>query len=530
MMHSALRVLHPLLMVVSRIHFMMVHLIFEFIHLFTSRIYVTKPTDGLLMISATQAVQKIINREISSLELVEAYIHRIEQVNPIINAVVVKNFDEARAKAQEVDAQIADAADSELDEMFQNKPLLGVPFTMKDAIMVDGHVITCGIFNRKDDRCDQTAEVVERMRAAGGILLAISNVPEVCMWVESSNTIYGRTANPYDARRMAGGSSGGEGALLGAAASVIGIGSDIGGSIRMPAFFNGIFGMKTTPGVIPLDGHIPIATQYKAQMLRIGPMCRFAEDIPLLIKIMGGDRVPSLNLDEPVSMRKLRIFYMEGINDVPLIQPLSKDMRTTLRKAVGYFERKYDLVAHRLDLPLARFAIEMFVVSMYQKGGPKLSEYMLCAEGSKGHVNTPIELIKFFMGKSNHTLPGIIGAIIDDADAMSDEQKKEICYKRDRLIRELKELLSTDGIFLFPSWPCTALYHNQPLLAPVNFAYTALFNAIAFPAIECPMGLDKNGIPLGVQIVASPNSDRILIAAAKDLEEGFGGWMPAGPL
>ncbi|KAK6055252.1 hypothetical protein COOONC_07244 [Cooperia oncophora] len=150
-------------------------------------------------------------------------------------------------------------------------------------------------------------------------------------------------------------------------------------------------------------------------MLRIGPICRFAEDIPLLVKIMGGDRVPSLNLDEPVSMRKLRIFYMEGINDVPLIQPLSRDMRTTLRKAVGYFERKYDLVAHRMDLPLARYAIEMFMVSMYIKGGPKLSEYMLCSKASKGRVNPFVELVKFVLGKSNHTLPGIIGAIIDNS-------------------------------------------------------------------------------------------------------------------
>ncbi|KAE9420520.1 hypothetical protein Angca_003025, partial [Angiostrongylus cantonensis] len=403
----------------------------------------------------------------------------------------------------------------------RSKPLLGVPFTMKDAMLVDGFVITCGIFNRKDDRCSKTAEVIERMLAAGGILLAITNVPEVCMWVETCNTIYGRTMNPYDTRRMAGGSSGGEGALLGAAGSLIGIGSDIGGSIRMPSFFNGIFGMKTTPGIIPLDGHIPAATHYKAQMLRIGPMCRFAEDIPLLIKVMGGDRVPSLKLDEPVSMRKLRIFYMEGIHDVPLMQPLSSDMKATLRKAVGYFERKYDLIAHRLDLPLVRYAVEMFMVSMHVKGGPKLSEYMLCAEASKGHVNTFMELVKFFLGRSNHTLPGIIGAIIDNTDALS--------YKRDLLIRELKELLGSDGIFLFPSWPSTALFHNQPLLAPLNFAYTALFNAIAFPAIQCPMGLDKGGLPLGVQIVAAPNSDRLLIAAAKDLEEGFGGWVPADP-
>ncbi|VDK48583.1 unnamed protein product [Cylicostephanus goldi] len=165
---------------------------------------------------------------------------------------------------------------------------------------------------------------------------------------------------------------------------------------------------------------------------------------------MGGELAVPLNLDEPVSMRKLRIFYMEGISGVPLIPPLHSDMRRTLRKAVGYFERKYDLVAHRLDLPLVKYAMEMFLVSMYVRGGPKLSEYMLCVEASKGSVNTFIESIKLVLGKSNHTLPGIIAAIIDNVDALSEEQKREIIYKRDRLIRELKELLGNDGIFFFP--------------------------------------------------------------------------------
>ncbi|KHJ81617.1 hypothetical protein OESDEN_18695, partial [Oesophagostomum dentatum] len=121
-------------------------------------------------------------------------------------------------------------------------------------------------------------------------------------------------------------------------------------------------------------------------------MCRFAEDIPLLIKVMGGEKVESLSLDEPVSMRKLRIFYMEGIDDVPLIPPLSWDMRRTLRKAVGYFERKYDLIAHRIDLPLAKYAIEMFLVSMYVRGGPKMSEYMLCVE-AVGYFERKYDLI-----------------------------------------------------------------------------------------------------------------------------------------
>ncbi|CAI2324922.1 unnamed protein product [Caenorhabditis sp. 36 PRJEB53466] len=256
---------------------------------FRERKYVTQPSDRLLLISATQAVRMISKREISSTALVESYIHRIEQVNSTINAVVVKLFESARRQANEVDSFIALADEDDIEKKLAEQPLYGVPFTMKDALEVENEIITCGVYNRKDTKCERTAEAIRRLQAAGGILLAITNVPEVCMWVEAVNTIYGRSSNPYDTRRMTGGSSGGEGALLGAAGSVVGVGSDIGGSIRMPSFFNGIFGLKPTPGLIPLTGHVPEPTGYKKHMLRIGPMCRFAEDLPLMLRIMAGE-------------------------------------------------------------------------------------------------------------------------------------------------------------------------------------------------------------------------------------------------
>ncbi|CAI4226642.1 unnamed protein product [Auanema sp. JU1783] len=522
------RVLNPIIIITTRSYFFFVCLIFNLYNWFKPRESVAKPTDDLLLISATQAVGMIAERKIQSADLVEAYIRRIEQVNPMINAVCLSNFEEARDAARDLDTRIADMDDDELHEYVQNHPLAGVPFTMKDAMEVDGKIITCGVYNRKNTRCNRTAEVVKRVQNAGGILLAITNVPEVCMWVESNNTVYGRTSNPYDTRRMAGGSSGGEGSLIGSAGSLIGVGSDIGGSIRMPSFFNGIFGFKSTPGVVPLDGHIPPPSGYRTKMLRVGPMCRYAEDISLFFKVMGGDAVLPLKLDEPVSMRKIKVYYMEGIQENAFVQPLSRDMKKTLRKAVQYLETKHDLIAHRLSLPLARHAIEFFLTSMENKGGPTMKQYMLSTEADQGSVNCLMEIPKLLFGKSTHTVAGIMSGILDGADTMSEEMKKEFFYKRDRLIRELTELLGNDGILLFPSWPCTALFHNQPLLSPFNFAYTALFNSLALPVVQCPMGLDKNGLPLGVQVVAAPQMDRLLIAAAKDLEEGFGGWVPPG--
>ncbi|CAD6200201.1 unnamed protein product [Caenorhabditis auriculariae] len=522
------RRLSPFLSLASYLYFTTLHFVFWILNAFRERQYVREPTDRLLLISATQAVRMIAGREITSSQLVEAYIHRIEQVNGAINAVVVKNFDNARRQAALVDEFIADNDDDVVQERVQAEPLLGVPFTMKDAIEVEGQIVTCGVFNRRDFKCEKSAEVVMRMQNAGAILMAITNVPEVCMWVESINKIYGRSKNPYDTRRMTGGSSGGEGALLGAAGSVIGIGSDIGGSIRMPSFFNGIFGMKTTPGVIPLAGHVPEPSGYKTEMLRIGPMCRFAEDLPLLIKVMGGDNAVKLNLDEPVVRKKLRVFYMEGISENPLIQPLDDEMRYALKRSVQFLERKYDLIAHRIDIPLAKHFMEFFMLSMsHDNTDPKFSKLMLCTNGTKGDVNCYQELLKFVIGKSNHTLAGIITGIIDGADPWTKEQKNELLYKRDRMKRQVRELLGNDGILLFPSWPCTAMYHNEPLLTPLNFGYTALWNALALPVVQCPLGLDSKGLPLGVQVIATNNNDRLLIAVAQDLEEGFNGWVPA---
>ncbi|EYC11650.1 hypothetical protein Y032_0050g2024 [Ancylostoma ceylanicum] len=235
------------------LYFLLISAIFWFVNLFKQRVSVPPPTDPLLFISATAAVQKIARKEVrgpicrsvyspfqknrriaravsqrcchrialTSSELIDAYIHRIKQINHLINAVVFDNFDAARKDAAEVDGMIVGKDEQELNELVRSKPLLGIPFTVKDAIEVEGMVITCGIYSQRHNVASRTAEAVMRLREAGGILLAITNVSEACLWTETSNGIYGRTKNPYDVRRSAGGSSGGEGALIGAAAGLV---------------------------------------------------------------------------------------------------------------------------------------------------------------------------------------------------------------------------------------------------------------------------------------------------------------------
>ncbi|VDK65925.1 unnamed protein product, partial [Onchocerca ochengi] len=317
------------------------------------------------MISATRAAQMIRNGEVTSLSLVEAYIKRIKEVNGIINAVVQMNFKEALLKAQKTDEMLRnlDRESEEFKSLAVRKPLLGVPFTLKDSIEVDGLYCTVGISYRKMSVSNKDAVVVQRMKDAGAILLAVTNVPEVCMWWESVNVVFGRTKNPYDNRRISGGSSGGEAAIISAAGSVIGIGSDIAGSIRMPCYFNGVFGLKPTPGIIPLEGHLPHLNGYRTEkMLLIGPICRYAEDLSLLLKVfVGSEGTNLLQLDTPCNMKKIRVFYIEGLK-TPL--------------AVRYFEIKYDLCAIRIDPPLIHYAFEFFLTSMDVANAPKFAMHM----------------------------------------------------------------------------------------------------------------------------------------------------------
>uniref|UniRef100_A0A0M3IKN3 Amidase domain-containing protein n=1 Tax=Ascaris lumbricoides TaxID=6252 RepID=A0A0M3IKN3_ASCLU len=587
MLAAFVKTFRPLLLVISEIYFRCVDILFWMINFFAKKNAVPKPTDSLLLISATQAADMIRTRELTSEELVEAYISRIEQINGIINAVVEKNYENARCLAREVDAIFDNLqmGSERYNELVASKPLLGVPFTIKDCIEVDGLRCTIGITSRKDLVAEKDAAVVQRMRSAGAIPLAVTNVPEVCMWWESVNAIHGRSSNPYDTRRITGGSSGGEAALISAAGSVIGLGSDIGGSIRMPSYFNGVFGLKPTSGIVPLTGHLPPTEGFRTEMLRIGPICRYAEDLIIMLKVMAAEEsVDLLQLEKPVNLRKMRLFYMEGLK-TPYAQSISSECYDALKRAVRYFETKYDLCAIRLDLPFAHYAVEFFLTSIEVPGAPSFAHHMtdlkvpfrigclstivvavryfetkydLCAirldlpfahyaveffltsievpgapsfahhmTDLKSELNCLGELVKWCFRRSRHTFPAIITGILDRQSPFNDEQKKVLMSLRDRLNRELRELLQDDAILIFPSFPTTAPYHHQPLLTPLNFAYTALWNTLAMPVVQCPMGLNKRGIPLGVQVVGAPATDRLLIAVAQDLEDGFGGWRPA---
>src|SRR4051812_10444372 len=232
--------------------------------------------------SATRLAGMVRSGEVSSRDLVDAHIARILRVNPKLNAMVCDRFDRAREEAALADERLRSEGARDLP------PFHGVPCTIKEAFALTGMPNCAGLAARKSHRATRDATAVARVRKAGGIPMGVTNVSELCMWMESSNTVYGRTRNPYDQGRTSGGSSGGEGAIIGAGGSPFGIGSDVGGSIRMPAFFNGIFGHKPTGGLVPGSGQYPEAHGEGARMVATGPLARRAADLWPLTKILAG--------------------------------------------------------------------------------------------------------------------------------------------------------------------------------------------------------------------------------------------------
>ncbi|XP_968383.1 fatty-acid amide hydrolase 2 [Tribolium castaneum] len=480
--------------------------------------------DLLLLESATSIAHKIRTKKITSLQVLESFIARIHEVNPILNCVVAERFEEARKEARAVDDLIKSGAIPE-ETLAREKPFLGVPFTTKDCIAVKGMIHTSGLAKRRNCIAEEDADAIACLKSAGAFPIALTNVSELCMWWESANTIHGRSNNPYDTNHIVGGSSGGEGCLQGAAGSAFGIGSDIGGSIRMPSFFNGIFGHKPSKFIVSNNGQYPAPiTTEQTSFLGIGPMCRRAEDLLPLLKIIAGKNANELKLDEPVDVKKLKFYYQETDGGSVGVSPVNHEIRQLFTKIALHLEKAHAIKAKKVALERFRKSAPIWFANMKSPNGPSFQEQLANLQGS---INPYWELVKWVFRRSDHTFIGIVTALADKGGCKyGDDKHTYLVEERGRLRREMEELLGDDGVFLYPTHPTAAPFHNEPLIKPFNFSYTAIINVLGFPATNIPMGLNGEGLPIGVQVVANTKNDRLCLAVARELEKAFGGWVP----
>ncbi|CAG9767330.1 unnamed protein product [Ceutorhynchus assimilis] len=479
--------------------------------------------DLLLLESASAIALKIRTKKITSEQVLDSFIERIKEVNPVLNCVVADRFDEAKKEAQEADERVRSGTVSE-EVLAKEKPFLGVPFTTKDCISVKGLIHSSGLFCRKHIRAESDAAVIELLKKAGAIPIGLTNVSELCMWWESANNVHGRSNNPYDTTRIVGGSSGGEGCAQACAASAFGIGSDIGGSIRMPSFFNGIFGHMPTPLTVPLAGQYPEpVSDEQRKFLRIGPMCRRAEDLLPLLKVITSNS-PRLRLDEPVDLKKIKFYYQESDGGSKMVSAVAPDIKALFAKVAKHLEKAHDIKANKVNLKRFNKSGPIWFANMKSESGPTFAEQLTNLEGK---INPWWELVKWVVRKSNHSLVAIATCLVEKSGcSYGDEKYKYLVSERDQFRFEMSDLLGKDGVFLYPTHPTSAPYHNQPLAKPFNFSYTGIINVLKLPATHIPMGLDRNGLPIGIQVISNEENDRLCIAVARELEKAFGGWVP----
>lgn len=475
--------------------------------------------DELLTLSGLELARRIRARQVTSRAVVEAHIARIEAVNPRINAVVARRYDEARREADAADARIAAAGPAE-----SLPPYLGVPCTIKEQFALTGMPNSSGLVARRDVVASEDATTVARLRAAGAIPLGVTNVSELCMWYESNNRVYGRTNNPYDASRIVGGSSGGEGAIIGAGGSPFGLGSDVGGSIRMPAFFNGVFGHKPTGGLVPGSGQYPRAKGAAARIVATGPLARRAEDLWPLTKILAGpdgldEGALEMALGDPAEVRidRLTIVDVED-NGVHAVHP---ELRQAQQRVVDVLASAGARV-RRTRFGALRRSFEIWSATLAAADGQSFSVLL----GNGRRTRGAVELAKWAVRRSPHTLPAIGLAMLERVNGWAPSRAARAVELGRALRRQVLDAIGDDGVMLYPSYVTPAPRHYKPLWPPFNFVYTAIINAMELPATQVPLGLGAAGLPLGVQVVAAPGRDHISIAVAEHLERALGGWVP----
>src|SRR5580700_10414413 len=288
----------------------------------------------LTFLPAVVMAEQIREKKISPVELADAHLAKMERLNPKLNAFVHVDAEQVRREARAAEAAVMSGKNL--------GPLHGVPISIKSSLDVAGMRCESGTRLRAGHIATQDAPLVARLRQAGAIVLGVTNTPELLMAWESDNLLYGRTNNPWNLERTAGGSSGGEAAAIAAGMSAAGVGSDGGGSIRVPAHFSGICGLKATPGRVPATGHFPASGGPFALLGVVGPMARTVADMKALFEVMQGpdDGDPSaapvpVRWPDRDDLKRLRIGYFEDDGRTPV----TPETRAAVRAAAEALKR-----------------------------------------------------------------------------------------------------------------------------------------------------------------------------------------------
>ncbi len=460
----------------------------------------------LTQLTATEMAARIRRRELSPVDLVEAHLKRIKSLNPQLNAFVKIAADDALEAARDAEKRCEDG--QELG------PLHGVPISIKSAIEVkgmpweSGSALRRGVVGRKD------APLVQRLRKAGAIVIGVTNTPELLMAWETDNLLYGRTNNPFDLTCTAGGSSGGEAAAIAAGLSAGGVGSDGGGSIRVPSHFCGICGLKPTPGRIPSTGHFPQSAGPFSMLGVVGPMARTIGDLRLLFEVMQGpdDGDPAaapvaLRWPTEKQLKNTAIGYFEDDGRTPV----TEETRTSIRNAAEALRR----AGFRVE-PFRPEGLEAMRDIWWQLFG--VAGGMLLGPLVRGKEAELSPILREFSGW------------VDAAPRHSADTLLNAWMQRDLLRIQVFSQMQKFPILLCPVASIPAFKHGERSWMidekRVDYldawSYCEWFNLLGNPTVVIPAGKSNEGMPIGVQVVGKPWEEELALSVAAKLESEIG--------
>lgn len=454
-------------------------------------------------LTLVEMAAKVRTRELSPVDLVEAHLAQIEKHNPALNAFVLLLAAEAREQAREAERRLTSGEPL--------GPLHGVPVTIKDSFDMAGLPTTCGSLFHRNRRAAQDSTAVRRLRAAGAIPLGKTNCPEFLGNYETDNYIIGRTNNPWDLERTPGGSSGGESAAIASFCSPGGIGSDGGGSIRVPAHFSGIAGLKPTPGRVSAAGHVPEIAHPGGLMGVGGPMARNARDVKLLFEVLSGyDTQDPFSAPVPLrppNLSGLRIGMMEQFYEVPVQPAIAETVRRAAR------------VAQDLGFPVEPFQPQGLERApnvwwfFFGQLPARMTQALIAGRENEAHW-TGTEFMNKALQEPEPTAIRVV----------------ENLTIRDKMRAALLRQMEQFPVLLITVCGTTAWKHRErryPTGAKEIGLFEAMMpatwlNLLGLPGMVIPFGLDENGLPIGIQLVGRPYDEELLLELAIRLEEARG--------
>jgi amidase len=451
--------------------------------------------------------QEIRSKNVSPVEIVELHLKRIEALQPKLNAFV--HLDSACARRQ------ARAAEHSVLRGAQLGALHGVPLTIKSCIDVAGWPCPAGSLLRKGYVADQDAPLVSRLKAAGAILLGNTNTPEFLMDYETDNLVTGKTSNPWDLTYSAGGSSGGEAAAIAAGCSAGGVGSDGGGSVRVPAHFCGICGLKPTPGRVPATGHFPPGTGAFSWIGAVGPMARTIADVRSLFEVMAGPDAGDA-LSAPVALRAYREGELRGMRigilESDALGVATVETRAAVERAAKSLgDRGFNVEPFRLE-GLDR-ALDLWWLFF----GPVIGD--LIRHSVAGHEDQISSMLREYLSSAT------------SGNSITLDKFMKACADRDLLRAEILRQMQYTPVLLSPVSASPAFRHGQGNYLPGTgyrdtMRFSQWLNLTGFPGASVPAGVSNEGLPIGVQVIGRPFEDELVLAVAEAIEQARGPWQP----